>query len=126
MAITAVLVDDDEGLSECLIPVLKNLTDVQVVEVAQTPADAIGLMAKYEDDWQLLILDIDLRNGSGLSVLEACRKRLPHQEVFVLTNMATDQVRSRCLGLGVDAVFDKTTELDKFFERCKSIKELSH
>ena len=28
MAITAVLVDDDEGLCECLIPVLHDLTDV--------------------------------------------------------------------------------------------------
>jgi len=122
MTITAVLVDDDEGLSECLIPVLQDLTDVQVVDVAQTPADAIGIMAKYEADWQLLILDINLRNGSGLSILEACQKRLPHQEIFVLTNMATDQVRNRCHAFGIDAVFDKTTELNKFFERCKRLK----
>lgn len=96
MAITAVLVDDDEGLCECLMPVLHDLADVQVVDVAQTPADAIGLMAKHEKDWELLILDINLRNGSGLAVLDACRKRLAHQEVFVLTNMATGQVRKRC------------------------------
>jgi DNA-binding NarL/FixJ family response regulator len=126
MAITTVLVDDDEGLCECLIPVLHDLTDVQVVDVAQTPADAIGLMARHEKDWALLILDIDLRNGSGLAVLNACQKRLAHQEVFVLTNMATDQVRSRCHEFGVDAVFDKTTEMDKFFERCKNLKEPSH
>lgn len=126
MAIIAVLVDDDEGLCECLIPVLKDLTDVRVVEVAQTPADAMSLMARYEQDWQLLILDIDLRNGSGLSVLEICQKRLAHQEVFVLTNMSSPYVRSRCLALGVDAVFDKTTELDKFFERCKKLKAFSH
>lgn len=126
MAITTVLVDDDQGLCECLTLVLKNLTDVQVVDVAQTPAEAISLLAKYEETWQLLILDIDLRNGSGLSVLETCQKRLPYQEVFVLTNMSTRYVRSRCHDLGVDAVFDKTTELDKFFERCKHLKALSH
>lgn len=125
MAITTVLVDDDEGLCECLIPVLHDLTDVHVVDVAQTPADAIGLMAKHEKDWELLILDIDLRNGSGLAVLDACRKRLAHQEVFVLTNMATAQVRKRCHDFGVDAVFDKTAELDKFFERCKHLKKPS-
>lgn len=125
MAITAVLVDDDEGLCECLIPMLHDLTDVHVVDVAQTPADAIGLMAKHEKDWELLILDIDLRNGSGLAVLDACRKRLAHQEVFVLTNMATAQVRSRCHDFGVDAVFNKATELEKFFDRCKHLKEPS-
>ncbi|MDB5846079.1 MAG: hypothetical protein JWP79_3389 [Polaromonas sp.] len=122
MAITAVLVDDDEGLCECLVPVLHDLADVQVLGVAQTPADAIGLMAKHEKDWELPILDIDLRNGSGLAVLHACQKRSAHQEVFVLTNMATGHVRSRCHDFGVDAVFDKATELDQFFECCKNLQ----
>lgn len=126
MQIISILVDDDEGLCACLIPALKDLTDVRVEEIAQTPADAMSLMAKYEEDWQLLILDIDLRNGSGLGVLEMCQKRLPHQVVFVLTNMATPYVRSRCLALGADAVFNKTTELDNFFEQCKKLKVLSY
>jgi DNA-binding NarL/FixJ family response regulator len=126
MVILAVLVDDDEGLCECLIPVLKDLTNVQVIDVAQTPTDAISLIAKYELDWELLILDIDLRNGSGLDVMTSCQKRLPHQHVFVLTNMSTPFIRGRCHDLGVDAVFDKTTELDKFFDHCKNFKTLSY
>lgn len=126
MAILAVLVDDDEGLCECLIPVLKDLTNVRVLDVAQTPADAISLIAKHELDWQLLILDIDLRNGSGFDVMKTCQKRLPHQQVFVLTNFSASCIRSRCHDLGVDAVFNKTTELDKFFDRCKNFQTLSH
>jgi len=121
MSIFAVLVDDDDGFCECLSLVLKNLANVQVLEVSQTPADAIGVMTKYEKDWQLLILDIDLRNGNGIDVLQAYQKRLPHQAIFVLTNFASSLVRKRCLALGVNAVFDKTTELDKFFERCKNL-----
>jgi DNA-binding NarL/FixJ family response regulator len=118
----AVLVDDDDRFCECLLLVLKELANVQVLEIAQTPADAINLMAKYEEDWQLLILDIDLRNGNGIDVLQSYRKRLPHQTIFVLTNFANNSyVRDRCLELGVDAVFDKTTELDKFFEHCKNL-----
>lgn len=61
----AILVDDDEGLCECLIPVLKDLTDVRVVDVAQTPADAMSLMVKYEEDWQLVAADADLTKGAG-------------------------------------------------------------
>jgi DNA-binding response OmpR family regulator len=44
-----------------------------VLDVAQTPADAISLIAKHELDWQLLILDIDLRNGSGFDVMKTCQ-----------------------------------------------------
>ncbi|MDB5843318.1 MAG: hypothetical protein JWP79_628 [Polaromonas sp.] len=122
MPITAVLVDDDEDLSQVLIPVLEDFADVNVVEVAHTPVEALALMAKYELDWQLLILDIDLRNGSGLDVLNACSHRLPHQLIIVLTNLSTPQVRSRCLSLGVDAVFDKTAEIDAFLKHCQSLK----
>jgi DNA-binding NarL/FixJ family response regulator len=122
MFIFAVLVDDDDDFCECLLLVLKELANVQVVEVAQTPVDAISLMTKYEKDWQLLILDIDLRGGNGIDVLQSYPKRLPHQTIFVLTNFANNSyVRNRCLELGVDAVFDKTTELDKFFEHCKNL-----
>ena len=120
MLILALLVNDDEGLCECLISVLEDLTNVRVLEVAHTPADAIRLIAKYDQDWQLLILDLDFRNGSGFSVLKTSQKRLPHQQVFVLTNISSSHIRSRCYELGVSAVFDKTTELDRFFECCKN------
>jgi DNA-binding response OmpR family regulator len=46
---------------------------MRVLDVAQTPADAISLIAKHELDWQLLILDIDLRNGSGFDVMKTCQ-----------------------------------------------------
>jgi two-component system, OmpR family, response regulator len=125
MGIITFLVDDDAGFSASLIPVLKEFTDVHIVELAQTPVEAVSLMAKYEQKWQLLILDIGLRNGTGLSVLQACQNRLPHQEVIVLSNMATAQVRSRCLRLGASAVFDKATELDKFVAHCKGLEALA-
>jgi len=123
MSIIAVLVDDDERLGQALIPMLQQRAGVHVVGMAHTPVEALGLMARYEHDWQLLILDMNLRNGSGLDVLQAGAKRLPHQEVIVLSNFCTPQVRARCLSLGVDAVFDKTTEIDLFFEHCKALEK---
>ena len=37
---------------------------------------------------------------------------------MVLTNYPTPEMRRRCIALGADAVFDKSTELDAFFEHC--------
>jgi len=54
-------------------------------------------------------IDIFLRKGSGLGILEhMARYERPPQRV-VLTNYATLDMRSRCRALGADAVFDKST-----------------
>jgi DNA-binding NarL/FixJ family response regulator len=65
-------------------------------------------------------VDLFLRQGSGLGVLAACRERKPHQRVVVLSNYATPDVRMRCAQLGVDAVFDKSNEIDALVDYCIS------
>lgn len=40
------------------------------------------------------------------------------QRVAVLTNYATDTMRKAALDAGADAFFDKSTELEAFFEFC--------
>ena len=56
--------------------------------------------------------------GSGLGVLTACNTRKPNQKVVVLSNYATADIRQRCAQLGVDAVFDKSNEIDALVEYC--------
>ena len=53
-----------------------------------------------------------------MGVLAACRSRQPHQRVVVLSNYATPDVRVRCAQLGVDAVFDKSNEIDALVDYC--------
>ena len=66
----------------------------------------------------MCIRDRFLRQGSGLGVLAACRTRGPRQKMVVLSNYATPDVRMRCAQLGVDAVFDKSNEIDALVEYC--------
>ncbi len=69
----------------------------------------------------LMIIDIFLLQGSGLSVLEAVRDRgLPIKRV-VLTNYATPAIRARCIALGADCVFDKSTEVDELLAYCNAL-----
>ena len=78
--------------------------------------------AKYEGDWDLAVVDLFLKEGSGLGVLMRCRERAAHQRVVMLTNYATTDIRHRCLALGADAVFDKSTELDALFDFCAALE----
>jgi DNA-binding NarL/FixJ family response regulator len=59
-----------------------------------------------------------LKDGTGFSVLEACRNREPAQKMVVLSNHLTPEMRRKCKQLGADAVFDKATEIDDLIDFC--------
>ena len=67
---------------------------------------------------KLLACIVFLREGSGLNILAACRSRRPGRKMVVLSNHATKDVRGRCMQLGADAVFDKSTEIDLLIDYC--------
>ena len=64
------------------------------------------------------IVDLFLKQGSGLGVLQTCQQRRPNQKVVVLSNYATPDIRKRCAQFGVDAVFDKSNEIDGLIDFC--------
>ncbi|MDH6590568.1 DNA-binding NarL/FixJ family response regulator [Variovorax sp. TBS-050B] len=117
MPLTTILVEDSQTIRENLIPALEELAGVHIVACAETAQEAIAAFARHAS-WQLAIVDLFLKEGSGLTVLRACEGRREDQHAVVLTNYLTDEMRRRCLALGADAAFDKSTELDAFFAHC--------
>ena len=118
MALITFLVEDNKTIRDNLVPALEDLVNGRVVGFAETESDALAWLAAHPDDWQLLILDLFLKQGSGLGVLQACQGRKPVQKVVVLSNYATPDIRRRCAEFGVDAVFDKSNEIDALVEFC--------
>ncbi|MDI3383393.1 response regulator [Xenophilus aerolatus] len=112
------IVEDNLTIRENLVGTLEELTDVSAVGFAETENDARRWLRDHEGDWQLAIVDLFLKQGSGLGVLQACAARSPHQKVVVLSNYATPDIRKRCAQLGVDAVFDKSNEIDALVDFC--------
>ncbi|MBS0427002.1 MAG: response regulator [Proteobacteria bacterium] len=112
------IVEDNLTIRENLVGTLEELTDVNAIGFAETENDARRWLRDHGDDWQLAIVDLFLKQGSGLGVLQACATRRPHQKVVVLSNYATSDIRKRCAQLGVDAVFDKSNEIDALVDFC--------
>lgn len=115
--LSAVLIEDSKTIREALIPALSDLAGAEVVAVAETASDGVAVLERLGDTWDLAVVDLFLRAGSGLTVLQTC-KRAPHQRMIVLTNYPTAEMRRRSLELGADALFDKSNELDQFFDWC--------
>ncbi|MGH8822240.1 MAG: response regulator [Rhodoferax sp.] len=112
------IVEDNATIRENLVAALEELAGVQTVGFSETENDGREWLTRNDQAWDLAIVDLFLRQGSGLRVLEACRGRRSSQKVVVLTNYATRDIRKRCEQLGVDAVFDKSNEIDALIEFC--------
>jgi DNA-binding NarL/FixJ family response regulator len=120
MSLVTILVEDNLAIRESLLAAMDELTDLEVVATAETASQAARALEAYNDSWDLAVVDLFLKQGSGLAVLRACQERPPSRHVLVLTNYPTADIRRRCLELGADAVFDKSTELEAFFDRCNN------
>jgi len=118
VALITYLVEDNQMILDNLIETLEEIASVKVVGHAATEAEATRWLLVHDGHWHLAVVDLFLQEGSGLGVLAGCRQREPYQKVVVLTNYATDDVRRRAMELGADAVFDKSNQLDEFFDYC--------
>ena len=113
------IVEDSPVIRENLTAALEELGPVQVVGCAEDEAGAIGWLRRCRDGCELVIVDLFLKQGSGLGVLEAARRLGEGPNLVVLTNHATPETRRRCLALGADRVFDKSNEIDSLIDYCE-------
>jgi DNA-binding NarL/FixJ family response regulator len=126
MALHTLLVEDNKVIRDNLIPTLEALSVARVQGVAETESAAMELIEAHDGHWDVAVVDLFLREGSGLSVLKRCRAREDHQYVVVFSNYATAEMRQRALQLGADAVFDKSTEIDGLLDFLDRLSTASH
>lgn len=110
--------EDSPRLRQILVDTLKELAGVQLVGAAETEHEARRWLAAHPGEWDIAIVDLFLREGSGLNLLECCARRAPSQKVVVLSNHSSPHVRWRCAQLGADAVFDKSHEIEALVAYC--------
>jgi len=93
---------------------------VEIVGEADSEAAAIALM--QQATWDVLVLDLQLKSGTGLGVLRALKAvRRPETRVIVLTNYAFPQYRAKSLAMGADHFFDKAREYHRVREVLDSV-----
>jgi two-component system OmpR family response regulator len=112
------VVEDNADIHENLVGALEELTCVKVVGGAATEDDALAWVAQHPRDWDMLLVDLFLRGGSGIRLMQRVQRARPEQKLVVFSNYVNAGVRKRCAQLGVDAVFDKSTEIDALVDYC--------
>jgi two-component system OmpR family response regulator len=118
VALRTYIVEDNPTIRENLVATLEELAHIQSVGSAETEDEGKAWLTENAPQWDLAIIDLFLKQGSGLGILHACKGRAPSQKLVVLSNYATPDIRKRCAQLGVDAVFDKSNEIDALIDFC--------
>jgi len=112
------IVEDSPLILEHLVAMLEEMAQVQVVGSAADESSALQRLGRLADDVDLVIIDVFLKQGSGLGVLRDTAQAGLHAKRVVLTNYATPDMRERCKALGAHRVFDKSTDLDDLISYC--------
>ena len=118
MELITYIAEDNDTILTNLIETLQEITEVRVVGSGATQIEAERWLNLHDGHWHLAIVDLFLKEGSGLAVLTDCHKREPYQKVVLLTNYATPEIRKGAMALGADAVFDKSSELEELLAYC--------
>ena len=109
------LVEDSPLIRERLAETLVEPGVIEIVGQADSEDTAIALV--MEHSWDVLVLDLQLKHGTGLGVLRALRPvRSADTRVIVLTNYAFPQYRAKTLSMGADFFFDKAREYHRVRE----------
>jgi DNA-binding NarL/FixJ family response regulator len=108
------IVEDGAAVQDRLRRAIEETDRTRLAGIADNEADAIaGILDSAPD---LVILDLQLRRGNGLRVLEAIRTQGCSAFVVVQTNFALPEYRARCMRLGADRFLDKTEDAPRLLD----------
>lgn len=111
------LIEDSALLQELIAGMLSELDCVEFCGCADGEAEALRRLAEVPVD--LAIIDIELKQGSGIGVLDALQtdsERYGSPRKVVLTNYAHSTMRQRCEQFGTDAFFDKSLHINQLID----------
>lgn len=106
------LIEDSRILRERLRSMIDAIANADLVAETDNEGDALVYLAKHCPD--IAVLDIRLKSGSGLSVLEHIKAICPATIITVLTNCGQVEYRTKCMALGAHYFFDKTRDIESF------------
>lgn len=123
MSLRIFLVEDSLTIRVSLMEMLTDLAGACLVGFADQQSEAIQWLRNNPDGWDIAIVDIFLKRGTGMPVLSACAARSPRQRVVVLSNYASAEVHAQAVRLGADRFFDKSEDVEALIDWCRQVRQ---
>ena len=107
MPLRVFIVEDHQDIADSLAELLALDGLAETVGRASAEADALAWSFQNEAGFDVAIVDLLLKDGSGFTVLAHLIKYQPGK-VVVLSDFVTPAIAERCLRLGAAAAFQKS------------------
>jgi len=109
--VRVLIVEDAAPVRARLIDLLLEVPGVEIVGEAADEATALALYEEHEPD--AAVVDIRIRNGSGIAVLDHIKRHNRNCLVVMLTNCVQLEFRQRCLEAGANFFLEKSREFSR-------------
>ncbi len=106
------LVEDSPHVRDLLLDFLNVANEVEIVGTADNEVESVR--AILADPVDVVIVDLKLREGSGMGVIAKLRQARMKQQpkIIVFSNHPFAAIKQRAMQLGADHFFDKSTEFE--------------
>ncbi|MBA2287582.1 MAG: response regulator transcription factor [Ktedonobacteraceae bacterium] len=118
--IRILLVDDHRIVREGLASMLGTQPDLHVVGEAGTGAEAISLAVRLQPD--IILLDLEMPDLDGVSVLERIHGEHPHIRVIILTAYGSDERILDAVRKGAKGYLLKDASLDEVLRAVRVVE----
>lgn len=117
------LVEDSPEVRDLLLDYLHVAGEIEVVGYADTEDEAVA--AIIADPVDAVIVDLKLRVGNGMGVLQRLRtaRQTPAPTLIVFTNHPLPAIRARAMKFGANHFFDKSIDYEKVRSTLRSLRE---
>jgi DNA-binding NarL/FixJ family response regulator len=117
--IRLLIVDDHEIVRRGIKEIFANSFPELIVGEAETSQTALELLMKQE--WDLMLLDINIPGRSGLEVLEESKRLRPRTPVLVLSAYPEEEFAIRSFKLGASGYLNKSLGADEILAAAKKV-----
>ncbi len=100
------IIDDNVIFRRTVAAILSSRFPALKIIQAKTPSGALVMCRRR--DLGLVLMDIDLNEGNGLTLLKEIRRRRPHTRIAVVTDKDTMEYQKAAFGNGADYFFSKS------------------
>lgn len=120
------IVDDDLLFVQLLKNYIDNYINTEVVLTASTGNKFLNGIREKQINIDVVILDLRMKDGSGLDVLEALKKEDKAIKTIVLSSFYRRSFMGQMLKLGVNAFLPKETDQEELIKVIETVYNKGH
>lgn len=109
--LSILIVDDNRYFLKRMSAMLNELENVKHIDTAENYQDACNILNTEEHN--LVLLDIQLPDKNGISLLKTIKQSDRKCDVIMLSNCSGEFYTKQCTELGAMHVLDKTRDFEK-------------